>query len=182
MDNPYLLNWKSSVLLDEIPQINAEISKLEKKIVEIQKQHKLKEEKRFKQYEEWFNNLEKTDDLELINDIVSDFIDPKGCKYTSEVAQKLLKNILLSEEQLIKMIETCCEPISSKNYKVNHDTTFLNYVINSDKLTFDIAKKLYDSKKIGNIKNCRFGNQNDKNRFADYFFEQEKKKYFNSFY
>lgn len=177
MSNPYLVNWKNSTALNELPKINLEISRLLKIAGEIQNQERLEEKKRLEQCKSWFENLRTTNNLELIDDIVFDFIDSKGLKYHAAVATEVLKNPFLSEEQLKKMIEIFCEPIYSKNYKINVDTAFLNHLIKSDKLTFDLAKKIYDFGKITNILECNFSNPSDAKLFADYFFEKEKEKY-----
>lgn len=177
MSNPYLVNCKNSAALNELPKINLEISRLLKIAGEIQSQEKSQENKQFEQFKSWFENLKTTNDLELINDIVLDFIDPKGLKYHSVVARELLKNPFLSEEQLIKVIKTCCAFVCDDNYKVSVDKAFLNHVIKSNKLTFNLAKKIYDFGNIANIWECNFSNLGDAKLFADYFFEKEKEKY-----
>lgn len=175
--NPYLINWKNSIALNELPEINLEISRLSKIAGEIQMQERLQEKKRLEQCKSWFESLKTTNNLELISDIVFDFIDPKGLKYHAVVAREVLKNPFLLEEQLMKMVEICCAPVCSDNYKITIDKTFLNYVIKSHNLSFNLAKRIYDFGKIANIWECNFSNPDDAKCFADYFFEQEKEKY-----
>ena len=174
--NPYLIDPKNLTSKEKICEINKKIKDLERVALDINKIEKENHSKESKQREAWFAALKITSDQALIEEILVDCISNKfgskhKAKYYFEVVEQIIKNPLVSDYWLEKLIDAATD-ILNVNTKNLVNSLWYNKTFSCEQ-----ALKLSERLTYHECSVLKFKSVEDRNKFSEEYHKRLSNKF-----